>query len=274
MKTKIYGFMLCVVLCTTLSCSRKNAEKEIYYNAFSHNDYTRERPLADAMELGFNCVEADLHLIDGKLYVAHDYPQDMTGVKQFEKLYIAPLYQEFRKNGGKIYPGSKSPFLLMVDFKEHGDSCYAVLKPILERYKEMLCALDHGTYREGAVLLFFSGSRPLETLPAETSRMAFLDGKIEDLGQDIPASLMPVVSDNYGAFFTWNGEGKMPQEELDTLRSILAQTHKEGKKLRFWGAPDTKDYKQMLLEEGVDLVGTDNLKELYEMLKSQPSNKE
>lgn len=41
--------------------------QKVYYNAFSHNDYEHERPLFDALDLGFNCVEADLWLIDGEL---------------------------------------------------------------------------------------------------------------------------------------------------------------------------------------------------------------
>ena len=44
----------------------------IHYNAFSHNDYERPRPLFDALSFQFNCVEADLWLIDGELYVSHD----------------------------------------------------------------------------------------------------------------------------------------------------------------------------------------------------------
>ena len=41
--------------------------QKVYYNAFSHNDYEHERPLFDALDLGFNCVEADLWLIAGEL---------------------------------------------------------------------------------------------------------------------------------------------------------------------------------------------------------------
>ncbi len=44
---------------TADNANEKEAQKAPYYEAFSHNDYSRERPLLQAFELGFNCVEAD-----------------------------------------------------------------------------------------------------------------------------------------------------------------------------------------------------------------------
>ena len=74
MNKKVLGLILFSLL--ILPSIRLNAIKpvnpaKVYYNAFSHNDYERAKPLADALSLGFNCVEADLWLIDGELYVSH-----------------------------------------------------------------------------------------------------------------------------------------------------------------------------------------------------------
>ena len=55
---------------TTTEQTIQKASSAIHYNAFSHNDYWRERPLLDALSFRFNCVEADLWLIDGELYVS------------------------------------------------------------------------------------------------------------------------------------------------------------------------------------------------------------
>ena len=60
---------------TTTEQTIQKASSAIHYNAFSHNDYWRERPLLDALSFRFNCVEADLWLIDGELYVSHDRPE-------------------------------------------------------------------------------------------------------------------------------------------------------------------------------------------------------
>lgn len=258
--------MLAAGLLLLASCGEKK-EKAVHYNAFSHNDYTRQRPLYDALTYGFNCIEADVHLIDGKLYVAHDYPRDLTGVKTLDELYLQPLAEEVARNRGSVYPHTDQPFLLMIDFKAQGDSCYTTLKPLLEQYRTLFCSIENGEYKPGPILLFFSGSRPLATLPQENTRLAFLDGQLADLGQNISSTLMPVVSDHFAAFFQWDGEGKMPEDELTTLREMVKRAHAEEKKLRFWGGPDTQAYQQMQLEEGIDIIGTDDLPALCKLLE-------
>ena len=45
--------------------------------AHSHNDYSRPRPLLDALDAGFCSVEADIFLVDGELLVAH--PRQASG---------------------------------------------------------------------------------------------------------------------------------------------------------------------------------------------------
>lgn len=240
--------------------------QQIHYNAFSHNDYWRDRPLFDALDYRFNCVEADLWLIDGELYVAHDRPEANPAIR-FSELYLKPLAERIKANGGKVYPGSDRPFFLMIDCKTSGEEMYPLLKQELEVYQDLFCRLQDGQYQEKAVLVFISGDRPLKTVSSETDRLVFLDGKIEELGKNIPQTLMPVISDNYGNYIRWRGEGPIPEEELRKMRQIIRQAHDEGKLFRWWGAPDTPEFKRFFKEEGVDLIGADNLKILYEILQ-------
>lgn len=172
-------------------------------------------------------------------------------------------------NGGKVYPGSDRPFYLMVDCKAQGEEMYKLLKKQMEPYKEYFCSVDNGEYKEGAVLFFLSGDRPKNSLPKENSRFTFLDGQIKDLGQGIPASLAPVISDNYSDFFTWKGEGEMPADQLQKMREIIRKVHDEGKLFRWWGAPDTEQFKRFFIKEGVDLVGADDLNGLYNVLNER-----
>ena len=243
----------------------KDRSGKIHYNAFSHNDYWRTRPLRDALDLGFNCVEADLWNIDGELYVSHEKPEARAEIS-FRQLYLEPLIARAKANGGKIYPDSNRPFYLMLDFKEKGESIYALLKKEMEPYKEYFCRVEDGEYKEGPILLFISGDRPMQTLPQEKTRAAFLDGKISELGKGIPTSLMPVVSDNYADFFTWKGKGEMSQDERKKMRDIIRRVHAEGKLFRWWGAPDTEQFKRFFLGEGVDLLGADDLNGLARIL--------
>lgn len=248
---------------------KREDNKRIHYNAFSHNDYSRENPLTDALSFRFNCVEADLYLINGELYVSHEPPDSLDNRRTFKELYLKPLVDRIRKNAGKIYPGSDRPFLLMVDCKTNGDEMYPVLKAQLEPYKDLFCLVEEGTFKEGAILFFLSGDRPMNSLPQETTRFTFLDGRISDLGKNIPYSLMPVVSDNFSSFFTWKGEGQMPADELKRMREIMTQAHKEGKLFRWWGAPDTENYKRFILKEGIDLIGADDLNSLFTILNEE-----
>ena len=152
----------------------------IHYNAFSHNDYERPRPLFDALSFQFNCVEADLWLIDGELYVSHDSVAPNPDIT-FEKLYLLPLVERIKKNGGKVYPGSDRPFYLMVDCKTDGEAMYPVLKKKLEPYESLFCHEKDGKLQESAVLFYLSGRSPRKAIAAETNRFIFLDGTIEDL---------------------------------------------------------------------------------------------
>ena len=75
----------------------------ILYHAFSHNDYWRTVPLQDALSHRFNCVEADLWLIEDQLYVAHDEPEADPDLL-FESMYLKPLANRIQANNGKVYP--------------------------------------------------------------------------------------------------------------------------------------------------------------------------
>ena len=188
----------------------------IHYNAFSHNDYERPRPLFDALSFQFNCVEADLWLIDGELYVSHDSVAPNPDIT-FEKLYLLPLVERIKKNGGKVYPDSDRPFYLMVDCKTDGEAMYPVLKKKLKPYESLFCHEKDGKLQESAVLFYLSGKSPRKAIAAETNRFIFLDGTIEDLGKGIPAVLMPVISDNYSKYIGWKGQGEIPAEKLDFI---------------------------------------------------------
>lgn len=248
------------------------AAKEIaitpYYEAFSHNDYSRERPLMQALELGFNCVEADCYLVNGRNVVAHDLPGDTAAYRYLEDLYLRPLFNRIEANGGSVYQGADRPFYLMIDIKRDGENFYSALRPVLEANADKFCSVDEsGNFTEGPILLFFSGERPMESLPTQTGRRyAFLDGKFSELGKGIPTSLMPVVSDNYKNFLSWNGEGEMSADDLKVMRSLVAQAHLEGKLIRFWGAPDTEAWARLQIAEGVDIIGVDNLEALASIL--------
>src|SRR5881397_251224 len=84
-------------------------------HAHAHNDYEHKRPLFDALECGFCSVEADIWLVDGKLLVAHDRNQ-VEPERTLQALYLDPLRERARRNGGRVYPHGPE-VILLVDVK-------------------------------------------------------------------------------------------------------------------------------------------------------------
>src|SRR6476659_2263809 len=118
---------LLVVLALTLVASR--AETIPLIHAHAHNDYEHNRPLVDALSHGFCSVEADIHLVNGQLLVAHNL-SDTDPKKTLQALYLEPLRELARKHNGKIY-GSEPRFFVLVDLKSPFAQTYPVLKKVL-----------------------------------------------------------------------------------------------------------------------------------------------
>ena len=262
-------FLLLVLIATPTMAQSDNSKKKVHYNAFSHNDYTRKRPLMDAYDRGFNCVEADLWYIGGKLYVYHDRPLMPSRDRIFEKMYLEPLIKLIEQNGGRVHERGRKPFMLMIDCKSGGEEMLPALERALEPYKELLCRVENGSYKKGAILIFLSGKSPRKTILERGEGFLFIDGVIPDIGKGYDSHMMPVISHNYAAICKWRGKGEMPQEELEKMREIIRNAHREGKLFRWWGAPDTKEFKRLFIREGVDLIGADNLDILIEVLENR-----
>jgi hypothetical protein len=99
--------------------------------AHAHNDYEHPRPLFDALACGFASIEADIHLVDGRLLVAHDRKSVKPG-RTLEALYLDPLRARVRENGGRVYRDGPT-ITLLVDVKSEAVATYAALDEMLGR---------------------------------------------------------------------------------------------------------------------------------------------
>ncbi len=227
----------------------------------AHNDYEHARPLLDALEHGFASVEADIWLRDGALLIGHD-ERDLDPSRTLQGLYLDPLLAMVRDTGKVREDGA--PLIILIDIKTDGEATYRALADVLPTYAEMLTRVEDGRLIPGAVTAVVSGNRPLETMAAEANRLAFYDGRLTDLDSDLPASLMPLVSDNWTRHFSWNGNGDLPPDEAQKLARIVETAHAKGYVLRFWATPDAPGPARdalwtALAAAGVDLVNTDDL---------------
>ena len=234
-------------------------------HAHAHNDYEHTRPLLDALGHGFCSVEADVWLVDGKLLVAHDRSQ-VKPERTLEALYLDPLRERVKRNGGRVYRNGPACSLL-VDVKSDAEKTYAALRDVLRRYADMLTEFNDGAVKTNAITVIISGNRARETMAAEKVRYAAYDGRLSDLDAPDPQHLVAWVSDNWRSRFHWIGGGPMPDDEKRKLKEIVDGAHRQGRRVRFWNAPDKAAFWKELLDAGVDLLNADDLAGLEKFLR-------
>jgi glycerophosphoryl diester phosphodiesterase len=235
--------------------------------AHAHNDYEHPRPLLDALEQGFCNVEADVHLVDGELLVAHD-ANETNPDRTLRKLYLHPLQERVRSNGGRVYTDGPT-FTLLVDFKSSGKETYAALENELRPFHEMLVRYENGKRHENAVEIIISGDRPTVVVADQSVRFASIDGRLRDLDQLPQRHVIPLISDNWNLHFRWRGDGDLPAEESAKLRGLVKAAHEQGRRVRFWAIPDQANAWRIMADHGVDLINTDNLAGLAEFLRAR-----
>lgn len=265
-----FGWLL--LLCTlaaTDTTPRAVAQDAIspLKRAHAHNDYLHMRPLHDALAQGFQSVEADIFLVDGRLLVAHDRSQ-LDPARSLEKLYLDPLADYLKKNGGQsVLPGGDT-FWLLIDIKSEAEPTYLALHDVLAKYADMLVSVTDGKVRAGAVQVVISGNRPQAMIAAQTTRYCGIDGRISDLDSQYPAHLMPMISDNWSLQFLWRGIGPIPDRQSERLKDIVQRAHARGRRVRFWATPENRSLWLALQQADVDLINTDDLSGLAQFLRS------
>ena len=251
------GRLLAGLLFFAVCAACRGAEPAPLVHAHAHNDYRHKRPLLDALDHGFCSVEADVHLVDGVLLVAHDRSQ-VKPERTLQALYLEPLRERVRKNGGQVYPGGPE-FTLLVDFKSGWQASYPVLRERLKQYADMLTTFRPGATQTNAIRVIITGNRAQEMFNGESVRYACLDGELTDLDSRVAPDLIPWISTSWTRSFKWRGSGTMDETEQLKLKTIVAKTHQQGRRVRFWGAPDRPEFWREMRENGVDLINTDDL---------------
>ena len=238
--------------------------------AHAHNDYEHARPLLDALEHGFDSVEADVYLVDGALLVGHE-AKDLRPERTLEALYLEPLRGWVRAHGGTVQPGLP-PMLLLIDVKTDAESTYAALRAVLRRYADLVAIDAGGAVVPGPVVAVISGNRTLPAMRVEPVRFAGYDGRLPDLtgpASALPPSLMPLVSESWDRVSTWTGDGPIPDADRREVERLVRLAHAQHRRLRFWATPDRESVWRFLYDAGVDLINTDDLEGLSGFLKGE-----
>lgn len=275
MKNSYKIVLICSVSLSLLSCRSNVTGTRVtpLSRAHAHNDYEHDRPLFDALDHGFNSVEADIFLVDDDLYVAHNR-RDVTPERTLRRLYLDPLRERVKKNSGHVYPKGQQ-FTILIDIKTGAIETYRVLDRILTEHRDIFTSFGPDGRNDKAVLAVVSGNRPREFMKSQKLRYAGCDGRLTDLQSEYSADLIPMISDNWRNHFKWNGTGEMPAEERYRLREIVQKAHEKGRLVRFWATPDNPSparealWHELLLA-CVDKINTDDLKGLRQFLLENP----
>lgn len=267
-QSKLLCYVAMVAACALLSGQWAMAQVvQPLARAHAHNDYLHTRPLLDALEQGFCSVEADVYLVNDQLLVAHDRAQ-LREERTLQSLYLEPLRARVAENKGRVYRDGPV-FQLMIDIKSDAEPTYRALHGLLEKYSEILSSVTGDRVHARAVNVVISGNRPHAAIAAQTTRYGGIDGRISDLDSDLPAHLLPMISDNWLLNFQWLGEGPMPQREAARLADIVRRAHAKGRSVRFWATPENAALWQALVDAKVDYINTDRLAELSNFLHEQ-----
>jgi hypothetical protein len=242
----------------------KPAEIVPLRHAHAHNDYEHIRPLFDALDHGFCSVEADVFLTGSELLVGHTRAS-LRPERTLQKLYLEPLRDRVRANGGRVYRKGPTVFLL-IDVKTTAEPTYAALAKVLAEYDDILSVSHKGKFEERAVTAVISGNRDQAGIAASKVRYAGIDGRPGDLDSTGPADLMPWISANWTLEFRWRGVGPMSEEERRKLCTFVKKAHAHNRLVRFWATPEKPAVWKELRAAGVDLLNTDKLDELQRFL--------
>jgi hypothetical protein len=233
----------------------------------AHNDYEHTHPLFDALDHGFCSVEADIYLVDGQLLVAHDRSK-VKPERTLQSLYLDPLRERVKKNGGRVYPGGPE-CVLLIDEKTRWQTIYPVLRNTLTNYADMLTTFGPEGTKTNAIRVIITGYRSKDMFAGESTRYAGVDGDLTDLDSGAPADLIPWISSNWVMSFSWRGTGPMPEAEKLRLQTIVSKAHAHGRQVRFWGSPDQPVFWREMRANDVDLINTDDLEGAQKFLLSQ-----
>ena len=260
-------FLFFVIL--TFRAITCQAQNNPLSKGFAHNDYWHNRPLYDALDNGFQNIEADIYLRDDELLVAHMLPAFQKR-RTLEQLYLKPLFNCYEgKNREVVYP--LAPVTLMIDIKSDAEKTYAKLAEVLKRYAPMLSSYNNGEITEGNVTIVITGNKPYKMLQAQKQRYAFIDEDLMQVHTDtLSNAVYKTASCKYSRLISWTGKGPMPEDQRQLLRDYVTVAHHYKKRVRLWASPENKEVWKALLECEVDLINTDKLAELREFLMMGP----
>lgn len=226
----------------------------------AHNDFEQQRPLLDALDNGFDSIEADVELKNGALIVTHD---SVNTKGTLEELYLDPLRARVAANGGSVH-GDGKPLYLWIDLRQSTAAFQDAIAQELSAYDFLTTFNDDGVEQERAVTVILTGNQTSkDALVQRPAPRPFVrdHGQYTNTDPDADGRWRFYAID-YFSQLSWGGEGEMPAGDVRRMKAIAGGAHQKGRMVRFWSAPQTHAFYRVAADVGVDFIGTDNLADL------------
>jgi alkaline phosphatase len=217
-------------------------------NLHSHNDYEKPKPFFEAFENGFGSIEVDIFLKDGELLVAHNI-EDIDTSRSLKKLYLQPLADAISKNNGTLSPDGLRSLILLIDIKSPPRPALDSVVALLKRFPSLI--------NNTKLFITISGNKPPDLQWNDFPSFIHFDGLFGVNYTVDQLKRVPLISDNFRNYTNWNGKGIIPAQEKKKIDSVLKVAHQQGKKVRFWNAPDNLNAWYQFMNMGADLINTD-----------------
>jgi alkaline phosphatase len=226
---------------------------------FAHNDYVRPQPFYTAFNLKVGYIEADVYLVGNNLLVAHQR-NEIRQEKTLEALYLDPLLEQVKKNGGSAYPGG-GDLTLMVDLKTEGKPTLTKLAQVLQRYPGLLsCPTLH---------FMVSGNVPPPEQWDDYPAFITFDGRPGIAYSAEQLKRVAMISTSFRDHAKWDGKHDMDHDNLEKIQTLVAEVHAKGKKIRFWATPDIPAAWQTQMRLNFDVIVTDDVTGLADFMAAK-----
>lgn len=215
----------------------------------AHNDYAQPLPFWNAWAAGVGSIEADLYWSEGEVFVAHD-PSDLPLGYRLDSLYFDPIRSVLKRQNGRIYPNPDHALLLLIDIKNARDTVLSYLLETAARYPDIF-------QQPSGVTLVLSGLRPDPSDWPQLPAFVAIDGRPGEQLTEAQWAKVAMISTSFRTVARWNGKGQPTADQQQIMDALIQQARRAQKPLRFWATPDTPSSWQLLIKNGVDIIGTD-----------------
>ena len=242
---------LLIVLCLTMYSGYAQPKSYTTNNAHSHNDYEQKYPFYAAFEAGFGSIEADIHLVNGKILVGHDAIK-LNDSNTLARLYLNPLSEKLNNN---------TQLQLLIDIKTEALSTLNALIILLETYPDIV-------HHKG-IRIVISGNRPTEEAYKQYPAFIWFDGRLGKAYTKTALKKIGLLSESCYTFIKSKNPWPLKASDENNIKLAIEQGHSMKKPVRLWATPDNKVTWEKMMQIKVDFINTDHIQDLATFLNNQ-----